>query len=105
MSNQTKSPLRSVGPKKRVAPPVVLEKKAKKTKPTEEKEDASRRRENNDKVDKEGEKSNETTLERLQRWSSELVGDVRASAERAIEKLFREKKKIEAELREEFAAV
>ena len=105
MSNQTKRPLPSVGPKKRVAPPVLSEKKAKKTKPTEEKEDASRRRENNDKVDKKGEKSNETTLERLQRWSSELVEDVRASAERAIEKLFREKQKMEAELREEFAAV
>ena len=53
--------------------------------------------------DEDVEKSNETTLERLQRWSSELIEDVRASAERAIERLFREKKKIEADLREEFA--
>ena len=91
-----KSPLPSVGPKKRVAPPIISEKKkAKKTETAEEKED------NNE--DEENGKSNETTLERLQRWSSELVDDVRASAERAVERLFREKKKIEADLRQEFA--
>lgn len=95
-----KSPLPSVGPKKRVAPPIVSEKKkAKKTETAEEKED------NNEDEDEENGKSNETTLERLQRWSSELVDDVRASAERAIERLFREKKKIAADLRQEFAVV
>jgi len=92
-----KSPLPSVGPKKRVAPPIVSEKKkAKKTETAEEND-------NNEDEDEENGKSNETTLERLQRWSSELVDDVRASAERAVERLFREKKKIEADLRQEFA--
>ena len=92
-----KSPLPSVGPKKRVAPPIVSEKKkAKKTETAEEND-------NNEDEDEENGKSNETTLERLQRWSSELVDDVRASAERAVERLFREKKKIDADLRQEFA--
>ncbi len=77
------------------SPPLPL------TKTAEEGEAGSRQRVNDD--DEDDEKSNETTLERLQRWSSELIEDVRASAERAIERLFREKKKIEADLREEFA--
>ena len=94
-----KSPLPSVGPKKRVAPPIVSEKKkAKKTETAEENDNNE-----DEDEDEENGKSNETTLERLQRWSSELVDDVRASAERAVERLFREKKKIEADLRQEFA--
>ena len=86
-----KSPLPSVGPKKRVAPPFISEKKkAKKRETAEAKED------NNEDEDDENGKSNETTLERFQRWSSNVVDAVRASAFRAIGRLLREKKKIEA---------
>jgi pSer/pThr/pTyr-binding forkhead associated (FHA) protein len=46
--------------------------------------------------------NNETTLERLTRWRNELIEDVRASTERAIAKIFREKKKIEQDLLQEF---